>query len=244
MDDGPPFYKRMGNQHILYDPEVTPEISRALFDWNAPLWQGEARKPVGGRGAACFVSDGRQRYLLRHYMRGGMLARWVRDHYCWLGLGRSRAWREWSLLAEMFRKGLPVPRPAAARVVRTGVCYAADLLVLALPGCRSLAEILKQGVLSDSVLESVGRCIRHFHNAQIDHADLNAHNILIDEAGEVYLIDFDRGQRRASSESWKQGNLKRLLRSLSKLSRAYGKTSFDPEKWRHLIQAYEGRRDA
>ena len=59
--------------------------------------------------------------------------------------------------------------------------------------------------------------LARFHRAGLDHADLNAHNILLDAAGNPWLIDFDRSRRRADG-SWRQSNLDRLARSLAKLS--------------------------
>ncbi|PSD25587.1 3-deoxy-D-manno-octulosonic acid kinase, partial [Stenotrophomonas maltophilia] len=65
--------------------------------------------------------------------------------------------------------------------------------------------------------EEAGRLIARFHRAGLDHADLNAHNILFDGSGHGWLIDFDRGVIRIPATGWRERNLKRLLRSLVKL---------------------------
>jgi len=234
----PPVYKKIANQHILYDPEMIPRIDSTLFE---PGLLKEGGKPIeapGGRGSAFFVSDGRHNYLLRHYMRGGIIARFARDHYFWFGLRKTRAWQEWYLLSEMHQQGLAVPKPVAARVIAKGWRYSADLVTLVLENCHSLAGNLKCGRLSDKMLKAVGQCIRHFHDAKIDHADLNAHNILINEKGSVYLIDFDQGRRRSNAGIWKKKNLNRLHRSLSKLAMESERKVFDPEKWEMILRGY------
>ena len=53
------------------------------------------------------------------------------------------------------------------------------------------------------------------HQAQVNHTDLNIHNILLDKQGKVWLIDFDKCYVQAG-ESWKNSNLQRLLRSFNK----------------------------
>jgi len=56
------------------------------------------------------------------------------------------------------------------------------------------------------------------HAAGADHADLNAHNILLDGDGVVSVIDFDRGRLR-NGGSWMRRNLARLQRCLLYTSR-------------------------
>ena len=47
------------------------------------------------------------------------------------------------------------------------------------------------------------------------NADLNIHNILLDEDEKVWIIDFDKCYQQ-SGEKWKQSNLARLKRSFEK----------------------------
>ena len=44
-----------------------------------------------------------------------------------------------------------------------------------------------------------------------------AHNLMLDQHGMVWLLDFDRGALRAPARDWQQDNLARLQRSLRKL---------------------------
>src|SRR5690606_5957198 len=131
----------------------------------------------------------------RHYRRGGIFGPWLVDRYLWLGLVRTRAVREWTLLAELYGQGLPVPRPVAVRVCRTGLCYRADIVTERIAPAESLAERLAREPLSASGWRAIGACIRRFHDAGIWHADLNAHNVLLTADG-PHLLDFDRGRRR------------------------------------------------
>lgn len=174
----------------------------------------------GGRGSAWFVRGAFGDAVLRHYRRGGLAARLSRDTYLWRGAHRTRCFREYRLLAELHAEGLPVPRPLAAGYLREGMGYRARLLIERLPGATPLGARLEEG---DALpWEAIGALVARFHAARVFHADLNAHNILLGpDAGRgpvLWLVDFDRGDRRPIASGWRAANLARLERSLRKLA--------------------------
>ncbi|MFQ5588731.1 MAG: 3-deoxy-D-manno-octulosonic acid kinase [Nitrospiria bacterium] len=232
-----PSYQRIGNQHFLYDSGILENIAPEDFEPDALREAGKIQGEAQGRGSVYFISSERHRFVLRHYKRGGLISKLITDHYFWTGLTRTRPWREWHLLRMMYENGLPVPRPVAARVVKSGWTYTADLLTMTLTDCVSLAECIKEKALTKEILLKTGKVIRDFHEHHIYHADLNAHNILINNTGCVYLIDFDQGARK-TGENWKEANLARLHRSLTKLDREAGGGNFSKENWRDLVSGY------
>ena len=190
-----------------------------------------------GRGEAWFLRcDGRD-WVLRHFRRGGLIGRFVHDWYFGLSAEASRAFREWRLLAELHREGLPVPRPVASCVEKHLFFYRADIIIERIPDVRSLAQMLKDQPLPERQWQKVGQCIRSFHEAECWHADLNAHNILIDTDGDVYVIDFDRGRLRPRG-GWAEKNLDRLHRSLKKIDSTAGPIHFKPSDWQELLSGY------
>lgn len=207
-----------------------------MFDASAWARRGQLSGGARGRGEAVFLRDGAHEYVLRHYRRGGLPGRFIRDHYLWTGLQRTRAWREWHLTAELYVRGLPVPRPVAARVEHHGLWYRADLITLRIPAARSLAQALAGNTLDVAQWQAIGHCLRRFHDAGLYHADLNAHNILL-SGEEVFLIDFDRGRLRADG-AWRRRNLERLLRSLRKLYNDAIDFAFREEDWQALLAGY------
>src|SRR5690606_1273805 len=115
---------------------------------------------ISGRGAVLLVQRGDETWVLRHYHRGGMVSRFIDDRYLWLGLERTRAFREWRLLAELHRRGLPVPKPIAARVERRGLSYRSDIITTYLPNTRSLATLLNEGELGAEHWRRIGALLR------------------------------------------------------------------------------------
>lgn len=212
-----PFRDARGTGSIVFDAVRLRQAGPELLD---PGHYGAAASAVagGGRGAAWFVRGEGGDSVLRHYRRGGMMARLGREQYTWLGESRVRSLVEFRLLRELHREGLPVPAPLAAAYWRSGLSYRAAILVERIAGARTLSQWL-QGDPDAAPWESVGEMLARFHLAGIDHADLNADNVLVDAQGEPWLIDFDRCTRRSAAGGWRERNLRRLERSLRKLAR-------------------------
>jgi 3-deoxy-D-manno-octulosonic acid kinase len=221
---------------MLYDTLRTSNFSNEFFEpeyWRKhDAIEGTAR----GRGTTWFIKGGDTSYVLRHYRRGGLIAKFAKDTYWWSDEGSTRSFAEWYLLYHLHRAGLPVPAPVAARYVRKGLFYRADIITQRIENSESLAQRLAKGPLGLSQWIAIGRCIRRFHDAGVCHADLNAHNILLTPA-QVYLIDFDRGTLRKRGW-WADTTLVRLYRSLEKVTLLAAPDSFSDEDWHGLLAGY------
>jgi 3-deoxy-D-manno-octulosonic acid kinase len=192
-----------------------------------------------GRGQTWVVKEGQRHLVLRHYRRGGLIAKLSHDRYLWLGEERTRAFRELALLARMRDAGLPVPRPVAARYLRHGRTWSGDLLIEFIPQTQTLAQRLSSGTVSLQTWGAVGRMLQGFHAAGVCHTDLNAHNVLLRGPSECWLIDFDGASVRAPG-LWRDANLVRLRRSLEKLNDGPAAGRFDEPQWHCLLGAYRG----
>ena len=171
---------KKGRSIIVYDDALVSEIDESFFD---PVrWSGATTADGlgSGRGKVLFIECDGQQWALRHYCRGGLARQLSTDRFVWTGLYRTRPFREWSLLEHLHHSALPVPRPVAARVIRHGAVYTADLITVRLPDVRTLSACLSATTLSAEIWRSVGQTIARFHSAGVCHADLNAHNIQID----------------------------------------------------------------
>lgn len=226
---------------MLADPACLGNLletaGETLFDPDYWRSRGELVAVSGGRGAAWFISCGVHQWALRHFRRGGYIARVSQDRYIWTGEVRVRAFAEWRLLAALNQCGLPVPQPVAARYRRSGLSYRCDLITRRIPDARPLSAVLSQEAVPESVWRAVGAAVARLHRAGVDHADLNAHNILLDSRGRVSVIDFDRGRLRRDGP-WTAGNLRRLHRSLGKIARVLPSERFSDAAWDWLLAGY------
>jgi 3-deoxy-D-manno-octulosonic acid kinase len=236
---------------ILFDAARLRQAEPLWFD---PAWWGSQAQAVGsgGRGGAWFVnasdnaSGGEAAKVadfglavLRHYLRGGIVAKLSRDRHLWRGPGHVRSFDEFRLLRALRRLGLPVPEPIAAIYWRKGSSYRAAILLDRLQNVRALADLAAAG--DDAALwHRTGELIARVHRAGLDHADLNAHNILFQPDGTGWVIDLDRSRLRIPATAWRETNLRRLERSLLKLRGARSPEQVR-EDVRRLREAYDKR---
>ena len=115
---------------ILYDKAIINQISEDRFaadGWlHAEPLTGSLRS--AGRGNTMYVGNIPRQFVLRHFMRGGMVGKLVRDLYLWTGEDTTRSFVEWRLLQKLVANDLRVPRPAAACYCRRGPFYSHCLL--------------------------------------------------------------------------------------------------------------------
>jgi 3-deoxy-D-manno-octulosonic acid kinase len=226
---------------MLADPQsvgnLSPDAVESWFDpeyWRA---RGELGPVHGGRGSAWFIAPG-ARWVLRHFRRGGLVARLARDRYAWAGEDRVRAFAEWRLLRHLGEQGLPVPKAVAARYQRGVLSYRCDLITQRIADAEPVSAVLARQPLPEPLWRAVGAAVARLQRAGVDHADLNAHNLLVDGRGAISVIDFDRGRLRRPG-AWGLRNLRRLQRSFEKISRALPPERYTARTWAWLMAGYE-----
>ena len=224
---------------ILYDKSIIDQISDERFapgNWlHAEPVRGTLRS--GGRGNTMFVGTGPRQFVLRHFLRGGLVGKLVRDFYLWTGEDTTRSFAEWRLLAKLAANNLRVPRPAAARYVRYGLFYRADIITVRIPQVKPLWQYIADEARGHEFWQSIGAAIHEFHKSGVYHADMNAYNLQVDRRGKLWMLDFDRG-RLLPPGPWQQKTLGRLHRSLAKVSVLDPKFQFQPQDWDALLDGY------
>jgi 3-deoxy-D-manno-octulosonic acid kinase len=183
-----------------------------------------------GRGAAHAVETPHGTWVVRHYHRGGAVARLLGDRY--LAAGEPRPLRELRASSRARARGVPTPEVVAAVIYPAGLFYRADLATAYVAGASDLAD----AVLGPSRAEPAGRALawraagallRLAFDAGVRHADLNLRNILVRSSGgavDALLLDLDRAEVGDApvSDDARAAMLRRLHRSRRKLESAAG----------------------
>ena len=228
--------------HTLLTPVNNP--LNITQDWFSPeYWQrkGAIIAEKKGRSTTWFFDYSNGVGVLRHYWRGGLIGKLLSDQYLYTGLKNTRTYKEYQLLIELHQRGLRVAVPLAARITVNKAVYRGDLITKCIAGAESLLEILKQRPLSVDEITDIGRTIAEFHQQGVFHADLNINNIMLDNSGKVYLIDFDRGRLIRPLDPSLKANIQRLNRSFIKEKRRNSGFFWDSEQWQQLFNAYQNK---
>ena len=220
-----------------FDQDCFEDISEVYF--TAKYWQTHdaVLGKEHGRGTTWFIQHQGAQLVLRHYLRGGMMRHVNNDNYLFNSYQKTRSIAEFTILHTLLKKNLPVPRPAAAQVIKHGLFYQADLLTHKIPDAQDLVQVLHESQ-SKSFYHQLGKMIAKFHKQGVFHADLNIQNILQDKQGQFWLIDFDRARILTPKVKWQQSTLSRLKRSFEKEQVRFG-IKWSEQNWKELLQGYQ-----
>jgi 3-deoxy-D-manno-octulosonic acid kinase len=226
-------------------PEVEAWV-RAALERGEPLHEVAARQAdrvLHGRGPVPVVATPRGRWVVRRYRRGGrVVAPLLGDRY--LRLGLPRPLREARASGEARRRGIRTARVVGGAVYPAGAFYRADLVTEFVPDAVDLARLLFERDDTPEArldaLAAVGRLIARAAAAGVEHADLNAKNVLVESlpgGAAPLFLDLDRCRVhppgvRGDAERM----LARLERSLRKHERRTGRTVLAPAR-RALAEA-------
>jgi 3-deoxy-D-manno-octulosonic acid kinase len=220
-----------------------------LYQWAA---EREDRRELVGRGRVYSVtapfpgSDARDRWVVRHYLRGGAVARFLTDRY--LSVGRPRPMVEACAAREARARGVPTPAAVAGAVYFEGPFYRADLVTEEVPDAADLARVLfgpePVPVDQEAALAASGRLVRSLERAGLLHPDLNAKNIVLHGAPEeprAHLVDLDRCCARTLGIPAPAFPMRRRLeRSLRKFEIRTGRR-LSAQAWAALRAGFEDR---
>lgn len=136
--------------------------------------------------------DGRRYYVKRYHGAGKGLRRFV---------GRPRVKAEWQNLRYFQRLGIPVaPMVAWGLERRHGAFLRGVLVTLEVENTTDMAAMAKAGDPRladrrwvDHVSRQLASATRALHEHRFAHNDLKWRNLLVDEAGQLFLIDCPSG---------------------------------------------------
>ena len=131
-----------GDGAMLYKPSQAGKFAVPWFEPRYWMAQDAVVGEALGRGTTYIVREGERQLVLRHYRRGGLIARLSPDRYLWRGESATRPFRELQMIDVLHDAGLPVPAPVAARYQREGAFYRGDILTQFIPDTQSLAQRL------------------------------------------------------------------------------------------------------
>lgn len=214
-------------QRFLVNTDLCPNFVPEMFD---PYYWTNKNQIFGttkGRGTTYFVGD-TNRYVLRHYLRGGFISKFIHDGFVYPGRENSRSYKEFRLLDKLNDLGIKVPKPIAAHTSLNHYPIARyDIIVSYIENSHDLSTILQNRELSEEELVKIGELLIQLRNNNVYHPDLNIHNLLLDDKDDLWVIDFDKG---AIADGHFTEMIERLKRSFAKEQRIHPNKFFWTEE--------------
>ncbi len=195
-----------GRRVALVHPDFIPQVSNALLD-GAGAWSSD----LAGRVDLLQVSTPTGDVLIREYLRGGMVARFLRDAY----VLDNRPRRELEAHSHAWRSGVPTVMPVGAMWINLGLAYRGAYATLRADAVDLLNYLQSHSDPDPALLASCGNAICAMHRAGLYHADLQLKNILVG-GREGFIIDFDNARVATVTPHMAARNLARLRRSFVK----------------------------
>jgi 3-deoxy-D-manno-octulosonic acid kinase len=204
-------------------------------------------RALHGRGSSYSVrGPGDSHFVVRHYHRGGAVARVLRDRY--VRAGATRPEREMLASVAARARGVRTPAVAAYAIYTSGLFYRADIVTIEVPRAHDLAYALFEAPLNAQqridACAAAGHLMREIADSGLLHPDANIKNVLLqDDPHGVrgWILDLD-GCRvvERTTPGQRQRMIARFGRSLAKWERRTGKM-LSAEERRVLFAAAEAR---
>lgn len=184
---------------VELDPEQIGELSLLL---KVPAEAPTQR--LGGRaGVSNAIVAGLGDLVVKHYFRGGAMRFMVQSmhvnfraclpwrHRAWLA---SRPYHEFALLDLVRSLRVAAPAPVAF-AIQGGVFYRGWLFTENIGEHKSLAQLaLEDDSALPKFVSELARQMQTLIENNIFHVDLHPGNVVVNSAGEVYILDFDRAE--------------------------------------------------
>lgn len=187
--------------------------------------------PIGRGKIALLKSSTGERFVLRQYLRGGFVRRFLTDQFLrrpFSTIENSRPFRELEILGHLLDSGVSVPVPVLgiSSISLTGLSYRAAIMTEYLPDTKNLLvvgrELLKTNQRAEdfkvACFKAGVQALKMLKNG-VFHPDLHLGNVLVDAEDRVYLIDFDQAERIAgdcSSVAYRERVIDRWGKSANK----------------------------
>ncbi|MEC9205715.1 MAG: 3-deoxy-D-manno-octulosonic acid kinase [Pseudomonadota bacterium] len=208
--------KKIKNQFIFYDKGIEINIEESFLN---NLFSSDETHNVE------WINN--NKWVKKHYFRKGMMT-FMNDTYLYRNLINTRSYREFEILNYLYKSSFNTCRPIMGWVSYNGIFYRANLITESIPA-QTLSQYFTHEVSTginergkESLFQEIGKQIAKMHLLNIFHGDLNIHNILIkgdiinNDDIHVWILDFDKSEKKILTERNKTSNIDRLKRSFYK----------------------------
>ena len=177
--------------YTKFNEEITFHVDDNIFNVHSANYAYQFKAKKIGRGEVYFIDCNNNKLVLKEYNRGGLIRYFTKNKYLYLGLKRTRPFKEFLMLKKMHELELPVPRPVSIKLSISGFYYTGKIITEEVLNAVNLKKIIISKKINNQIISNIISVLRNLIQNNIFHSDLNINNILIDESLSIYIIDFD-----------------------------------------------------
>lgn len=207
------------NRYYPYEIKSDLNLPETVLDKCVSLFEKppyDIEDILAGRAQVVHTElDGLGHVVIKYYKRGGFVSRFNDDVYFRRGAPRSK--HEYTMLRKARELGISSPEPLAW-ATKGGMFYKAFLVTRAIREHRTLVDVCvadpdQRAACLEKAAEQAVLLIQN----RIHHVDFHPGNVLVDNHGAVFVIDFDKALiSNASQSSLSRAYLKRWSRAIHK----------------------------
>lgn len=206
--------KRIGRFLVGSSEEFSSSVYSRITSLFNRLEEARRGGVVSPQGIVRQSVEGIGRVVVKHYLRGGLLRYFLRRTY--LRSGDYRSKHEFLMLSTVREFGISAPRPIAYGV-EGGIFYRTWLVLSELEGVTALADLDGAGERFEAAMEQLVIQVERLIENRVFHIDLHPGNVVIDNSGQLFILDFDKARMfNGSLNDLRDRYLRRWRRSVIK----------------------------
>jgi tRNA A-37 threonylcarbamoyl transferase component Bud32 len=189
-----------------------------------------------GRGGIRIFSVAGVRVLCRQYLHGGLFRAITKDRF----FSGRRAADEMEVLLYLDGKGIPVVQPVAMMVTKGFLTVRPYLFTLFEEDGVEMLQYLQSATKKQRrrAVTRLARLLWDLEKAGVYHPDLHISNVMVRGGGSLFLVDFDKAQRKPVTKRDMESIFWRINRFVEKMEGA-GRLTVDPLERALFLRAYE-----
>ena len=190
------FLIKCGRCDYLINRSILPtdknqDYYASLFDDKTLLTQ-DSTHVICGRGVTLLFEKYGFKLVLREYLRGGFIYKFIKKSYLAFSANAYRSFMEFELLNNLYAQGLHVPQAVAAKVSYYFPMVQNKIVTQQIEHSSNLDTILQERELTAVEFTAIQEQLCKLFELKVKHTDLNIKNILIDNSSQAFIIDFDK----------------------------------------------------
>ena len=147
--------------YTKFNEEITFHVDDNIFNVHSANYAYQFKAKKIGRGEVYFIDCNNNKLVLKEYNRGGLIRYFTKNKYLYLGLKRTRPFKEFLMLKRMHELELPVPRPVSIKLSISGFYYTGKIITEEVLNAVNLKKIIISKKINNQIISNIISVLRN-----------------------------------------------------------------------------------